>query len=226
MGYHAHRDGFFSTEAPSKPVTLLLPNHRPNSSKQGHTMTKSYLTCLFSALIFCALPAHAESSFFWTAEIGRATLDLEDQYYLDEYESTPKALAGSGSIGYMFENRLLVGVGTAYAFSSVTLNTFDNNYDFFEFRAFTGYSWKLNDHLYLIPMIGVTDWSLDAEEAILFRSDDEEDSYETIDGTDVYGQLSIEIPLSERISLALSYTRTTTEVARVSATKLGVIGHF
>jgi hypothetical protein len=188
-------------------------------------MKKTYLYLLLSSLFFCTPLCHAQDPFFWTVEVGSTSIDIEEQYYINDYDNDPEAGAISSHFGYQFDNRWLVGGGLSYATSSFSGGIIDDNYAFGELRAFTGYSFKLGEHFYLVPMIGVSRWTLITDEALIFGGDDE-DPEDEMDGTDIYGQLNAEIPFNNRLSLTLSYTRVTTDPAQVSSTKLGLLGRF
>lgn len=188
-------------------------------------MKKTHLCFLLGLILSSALPCYAERPFFWTVEAGTSTIKIEEQYYIRDYETTPpEALAISSHFGYQFDNRWLVGAGLAYATSSFSAGIIDDNYAFGELRAFTGYSLKLGEHFYLVPMVGVSAWTLITDKSLIFS--DEEEPEDEMDGTDIYGQLNAEIPFNNRLSITLSYTRVTTAPAQVSSTKLGLLGRF
>lgn len=187
-------------------------------------MKKTYLYFLIGSLFFCSSICHAKDPFFWTIEVGSTTINIEEQYYINDYDSAPEALAIASHFGYEFDNQWLVGGGFSYASSSFSAGIIDDNYSFGEFRAFTGYSFKLGKHFYLVPMVGVTKWTLTTDEALIFRDEDEPE--DDMDGTDIYGQLNAEIPFNNRLSFTLSYTAVTTDPAKVNSTKLGLLGRF
>lgn len=164
-------------------------------------MNKNH-SLLIVASVLVSLQAHA-GKFIAMPETGTGEIDVDDSYALpDGYDGFSDAYSISFVGGYKFDSNMILAANLSYTGTEVLFDSADE-YSLDERGILVGYSFEINRNFRIVPMLGWSSWDLVTEEGALFNPGPEEEL--EFEGSDTYGRLNLEFPVTEVFQMAASY---------------------
>jgi hypothetical protein len=176
------------------------------------------LGCLVSlAAIGAATPgtALAGGVFFG---FGGSTADVDfDSAFAEAQISSDDSVTGEWLVGYRFDSKLIVEGGMSLGMDLETFLFFDS-FVLTDSHVMVGYEFQPAERFSIVPKLGLSRWSVDADDGGLFGSQDQEfhDS-----GHDWLARVSFEWHALRRLRIYGAYTLADYEFGDSSAPSFG-----
>jgi hypothetical protein len=147
------------------------------------------------------------------------------------FGDVPDDFHGSGfSLGYIagyrWGNQVVLEANMATATNTDAFLFGDSGYfETLELKLMGGYSFKINDSLYIVPLIGLNDWELDTrEETPSFERP--ESTRIRYKGTDLTYKIRFDLPINELLKLSASFSRSHFNIGKMTNVQLGLKFEF
>lgn len=130
-------------------------------------------------------------------------------------------------VGWEVQYRWANNMVAAFNFSSMTddfLISGLDHYSTYQASLMLGFALPLNDTISFVPMLGISDWEVKEQEGFILNPGPEDKVI--FEGTDVTAKVAIDVAVSERWRLSLSYAYTDTDVGSISRQMFGVSYQF
>ncbi|TQV71533.1 porin family protein [Aliikangiella marina] len=175
-------------------------------------------------LSLLALDLHAQQpSFYLIPQVGNVNLSIDSDYTLSNVKLNEDNIESGITAGLITDSHLMVELSILHS-DSIDFFDIGDTYNFSQYQLMLGYQVELNEHIRFIPKVGLSFWDLDGEEGVFLNPGTEATS--NLDGNDLYWSLGFDFPVTERISLQLSYANNGYEFGRTETTSFGVRFEF
>jgi hypothetical protein len=181
-----------------------------------------FIWIFISANVF-ADSSETEGIFELGFVVGKTELIIEDKFSLVNEEHSEESATIGIELGYKWPE--------GYSIESSIINTSNFNlfkisdtYSVFQWSVLAGYSFDLTNDFRFIPKIGLSYWVLDSEEG-QFLNPGPEAKYHYTDIDFTY-ELAFEVPISQDVTINLSYMNTKYTFGDISIANFGMTFEF
>ncbi len=164
-----------------------------------------------------------EGEFFVGPELGRGNFSISSPYTVTGEKESFSGVSVGVEFGYHWSNNIIVDGNISRLTRANLFGAFDR-YKLTQVQALAGYSLEVSEHFRIVPMAGVSRWSLDTKEGQLFNPGRE--MGRKFEGTDWVYKINMEIPLGNLVLLYYTHSRSKFDFGKIELNQLGVKFEF
>lgn len=179
---------------------------------------KPFSRLSIAVCLLVSLPVYA-GKFVAMPEVGTGRLNVDQSFALpDGYDGEDDIYAVGFIGGYKFDSNVVLAIGLSFSGTEYLWDA-EDEYTLNERGVLIGYSFNVNANFRIVPMLGWNSWDLVTEEGAFLNSGPEEEL--EFNGTDTYGRLNFEFPITEVFQMVASYVYGDYDFGRSRTTRVG-----